>query len=39
LRDDARVVEVLTKAVRQVAMEEIGNKPELPAVISHLTAE
>jgi ribonuclease J len=39
LRDDARVVEVLTKAVRQVAMEEIGNKPEVTVVIRRLTAE
>jgi ribonuclease J len=39
LRDDAKLEEALTKAVRQVAMEEIGKKPEVTVVISRLTAE
>jgi ribonuclease J len=39
LRDDAKLDEAIRKVVRQVAMEEIGKKPEVTVVISRLTAE
>ncbi len=39
LKDDAKLEEELRKVVRQVAMEEIGKKPEVTVVISRLTAE
>ncbi|WP_225029406.1 ribonuclease J [Xinfangfangia pollutisoli] len=39
LRDDDRMDEELRKLVRQVAMEEIGKKPEVTVVVSRLVAE
>ena len=39
LRDDARLEEEIRKVVRQVAMEEIGKKPEVTVVVSRLVAE
>jgi len=39
LSDDDRLDEALKRVVRQVAMEEIGKKPEVRVVISRLTAE
>lgn len=39
LRDDAKLDEALRRVVRQVAMEEIGKKPEVTVVISRLAAE
>ncbi|MDQ2066653.1 ribonuclease J [Xinfangfangia sp. CPCC 101601] len=39
LRDDARLEEEIRKVTRQVAMEEIGKKPEVTVVISRLVAE
>ncbi|MCX7286230.1 MAG: ribonuclease J [Rhodobacterales bacterium] len=39
LADDAKLEEELRKVVRQVAMEEIGKKPEVTVVISRLVAE
>ncbi|MDP2083093.1 MAG: ribonuclease J [Pseudotabrizicola sp.] len=39
LRDDAKLDEALRRIVRQVAMEEIGKKPEVTVVVSRLQAE
>ncbi len=39
LRDDDRVDEEIRKIVRQVAVEEIGKKPEVTVVVSRLVAE
>jgi ribonuclease J len=39
LRDDDRMDEEIRKLVRQVAMEEIGKKPEVTVVVSRLVAE
>ena len=39
LKDDVKLEEELRKVVRQVAMEEIGKKPEVTVVISRLSAE
>jgi len=39
MADDAKLEEEIRKVVRQVAMEEIGKKPEVTVVISRLTAE
>jgi ribonuclease J len=39
LKDDARLEEEIRKVARQVAMEEIGKKPEVTVVISRLVAE
>jgi ribonuclease J len=39
LADDDKLVEALTKITRQVAMEEIGKKPEVTVVVSRLSAE
>ena len=39
LRDDDRLEEEIRKVVRQVAMEEIGKKPEVTVVVSRLVAE
>jgi ribonuclease J len=39
MADDAKLEEELRKVVRQVAMEEIGKKPEVTVVISRLMAE
>ena len=39
LKDDAKLEEELRKVARQVAMEEIGKKPEVTVVISRLSAE
>jgi ribonuclease J len=39
LADDDKMSEALTKITRQVAMEEIGKKPEVTVVISRLAAE
>ncbi len=39
LKDDDRLDEEIKKVVRQVAMEEIGKKPEVTVVISRLVAE
>jgi ribonuclease J len=39
LADDAKLEEEIRKVVRQVAMEEIGKKPEVTVVISRLVAE
>jgi ribonuclease J len=39
LRDDAKLEEEVRRLVRQVAMEEIGKKPEVTVVISRLVAE
>ncbi|MDZ7904874.1 MAG: ribonuclease J [Cypionkella sp.] len=39
LADDDKMSEALTKLTRQVAMEEIGKKPEVTVVISRLAAE
>jgi ribonuclease J len=39
LADDDKLSEVLTKIARQVAMEEIGKKPEVTVVVSRLAAE
>ena len=39
LSDDDKLDEALKRIVRQVAMEEIGKKPEVRVVISRLTAE
>ena len=39
LKDDAKLEEEVRKLVRQVAMEEIGKKPEVTVVISRLVAE
>ena len=39
LRDDEKLDEALRRIVRQVAMEEIGKKPEVTVVVSRLQAE
>ncbi len=39
MADDDKLEEALKRAVRQVAMEEIGKKPEVIVVISRLSAE
>ena len=39
LQDDARLEEEIRRVLRQVAMEEIGKKPEVTVVISRLVAE
>ncbi len=39
LKDDDRLDEEIRKVVRQVAMEEIGKKPEVTVVVSRLVAE
>jgi ribonuclease J len=39
LADDEKLSEALTKITRQVAMEEIGKKPEVTVVISRMAAE
>ena len=39
LADDGKLEEEIRKVVRQVAMEEIGKKPEVTVVISRLVAE
>ncbi len=39
MADDVKLEEELRKVVRQVAMEEIGKKPEVTVVISRLVAE
>ena len=39
LADDTKLEEELRKVVRQIAMEEIGKKPEVNVVISRLIAE
>ena len=39
LRDDDKLDEALRRIVRQVAMEEIGKKPEVTVVISRLMSE
>ena len=39
LADDDKLGEALKRVVRQVAMEEIGKKPEVTVVISRLSAE
>lgn len=39
LKDDAKLEEEIRRLVRQVAMEEIGKKPEVTVVISRLVAE
>jgi ribonuclease J len=36
LRDDAKIEEALRRAVRQVAMDEIGKKPEVTVIVSRL---
>ncbi|MFV0386191.1 ribonuclease J [Paracoccus sp. (in: a-proteobacteria)] len=39
VRDDAKMDEALRKVTRQVAMEEIGKKPEVTVIISRLMAD
>ena len=39
LKDDKKLEEEIRKVLRQVAMEEIGKKPEVTVVISRLVAE
>ena len=39
LKDDDKLDEEIRKVVRQVAMEEIGKKPEVTVVVSRLVAE
>ena len=39
LRDDKKLEDAVRKIVRQVAMEEIGKKPEVTVVISRLLVE
>jgi len=39
LRDDKKLEDEIRKVLRQVAMEEIGKKPEVTVVISRLVAE
>jgi ribonuclease J len=39
LRDDDKLDEALRRIVRQVAMEEIGKKPEVTVVVSRLMSE
>ena len=37
LKDDAKLDEAVRRVVRQIAMEEIGKKPEVTVVVSRLT--
>ena len=39
MADDGKLEEEIRRTVRQVAMEEIGKKPEVTVVISRLVAE
>ncbi len=39
LKDDEKLEEEVRKVIRQIAMEEIGKKPEVTVVISRLAAE
>ena len=39
MADDTKLEEEIRKVVRQVAMEEIGKKPEVTVVLSRLVAE
>ncbi|MFT4013474.1 MAG: ribonuclease J [Paracoccus sp. (in: a-proteobacteria)] len=39
VRDDSRLEEAIRKITRQVAMEEIGKKPEVTVIISRLAAD
>lgn len=39
VRDDAKMEEAIRKVTRQVAMEEIGKKPEVTVIISRLMAD
>jgi ribonuclease J len=39
MRDDDKLEETITRITRQVAMDEIGKKPEVTVVISRLAAE
>ena len=39
VRDDAKMDEAIRKITRQVAMEEIGKKPEVKVIISRLAAD
>jgi len=39
LKDDDKLDEEIRKVVRQIAMEEIGKKPEVTVVVSRLVAE
>jgi ribonuclease J len=39
LADDDKLEEAIRRVVRQVAMEEIGKKPEMTVVISRLAEE
>ena len=39
VRDDAKMDEAIRKITRQVAMEEIGKKPEVTVIISRLMGE
>ena len=39
VRDDSRLDEAIRRTTRQVAMEEIGKKPEVTVIISRLTAD
>ena len=39
LRDDDKLDEAIRRVVRQVAMEEIGKKPEMTVVVSRLATE
>jgi ribonuclease J len=39
LQDDEKLDEAVRRIVRQVAMEEIGKKPEVTVVVSRLQAE
>ena len=39
LADDDKLEEALKRAIRQVAMEEIGKKPEVVVVISRMAVE
>jgi ribonuclease J len=39
MADDDKLEEEIRKVIRQVAMEEIGKKPEVTVVISRLVAE
>ena len=39
VRDDGKMDEAIRKITRQVAMEEIGKKPEVTVIISRLMGE
>jgi ribonuclease J len=39
LKDDTKLEDEIRKVLRQIAMEEIGKKPEVTVVISRLVAE